>query len=340
MTARPVEGEAPPPENRIQPAGRRAREGHQRGRPGQAAKARNQDRFRSRVNHRQANEDRAAIEQRYGLQEEGAIERLFTAVECAESSYAVLIPVSTRGIGFACVLEYQRFMDDSMTIHAYYRVMMYLFQLKLVLSYRSQTVISNRPFNVIPTLPADETNVRMSIAQVPLATYTVLHTVGAVHAPDDYYPVLRFPILEYNWNKMSSDDRYAVGTQWAISLNIMNIRDILMLVSDPATPLDVRNGFSDHCPIPGARWVDNLLINAEDIWPDNYDYSRLSYDIRSYQLLLSNASNKVYKGFIRQIDWNGRGTNHVGSEHVNYDMVKRQVSVCYGSSDWCIHLYR
>ncbi|KAK6630092.1 hypothetical protein RUM43_015071 [Polyplax serrata] len=38
------------PENRIQPAGRRAHERHRRGRPGQGAKAGNQDRFRSKIN--------------------------------------------------------------------------------------------------------------------------------------------------------------------------------------------------------------------------------------------------------------------------------------------------
>ncbi|KAK6616800.1 hypothetical protein RUM43_015043 [Polyplax serrata] len=297
MAARQIEGEAPMNDARIQPAGRHAREGHRRGRPGQASKARNQDKFRSRINHRQAAEDRSAIEQRYGLQEEGAVEKLFTSVECGESSYAVLIPVSTRGIGFASVLEHQRFSDDSMDIHAYYRVMLHLFQLEVVLSYRSQTVIPNRPFAVIPTLPADETNVLMSISQVPLATYTILHNVGAVHTPDDYYPVLRYPPLEYEWDRVSEDDRYAIGTQWAISLNVSNIREILLLLSDPITPLDVRNGFIDHCPIPGAQWINNLLMNADDIYPDNYDYTRLSYDVRLYQLLLSNASNKVYKPF-------------------------------------------
>ncbi|KAK6632551.1 hypothetical protein RUM43_013319 [Polyplax serrata] len=282
------------------PAGRRAHEGHRRGRPGQGAKARNQDRFRSMINSKQATEDRTGIEQRYGLTEEGAVEKLFASVEYGESGYAVLLPVATRGIGFASVLEYQRFADaESISVYAYYRVMLHLFHLKLSLSYRSQTLAPNHPMDMIQPLSADDLNLLMGVSQVPLATYTILHDLGTAHTPDDYYPVLRSPQVSYNWVNFDPEELYNIGIQWALGLDIYNIRSILEQLSNPDTPLPVRTGFIDCNPIPGARWTDMLLTNMNSIWPENYDYGQLSFDIRSYQLLLANASNKVFKGFIR-----------------------------------------
>ncbi|KAK6623863.1 hypothetical protein RUM44_010719 [Polyplax serrata] len=245
MAARQLENEAPNPE-RIQLTGRRAHEGHRRGRPGQGAKTRNQDRFRSKINSKQSSEDRTGIEQRHGLTEEGAVEKLFSSVECGESGYAVLLPVSSRGIGFASVLEYQRFAGtDSISIHSCYRVMLHLFQLKMSLSYRSQTLAPNHPLEIMQPLPSDDLNLLMGISQVPLATYTILHSLGTAHTPDDYYPVPRHP--------------------------------------GSSTPIAVRTGFLEHNPIPGARWADMLLTNIDSTWPADYGYGQLSFDVRAYQ---------------------------------------------------------
>ncbi|KAK6616767.1 hypothetical protein RUM43_015126 [Polyplax serrata] len=124
------EEEAPNP-LRIQPTNGRASGGHYRGKPGQGSKARHQERFRTKINSRQANEDRRQFETNYGINTTGDVEKLFSSVECTEAGFAVLLPIATRGVGFASVLEYQRFNDtESMTIHQYYRVMMYLLELK------------------------------------------------------------------------------------------------------------------------------------------------------------------------------------------------------------------
>ncbi|KAK6643333.1 hypothetical protein RUM43_004838 [Polyplax serrata] len=120
------------------------------------------------------------------------------------------------------------------------------------------------------------------------------------------------------------------------------------MLSNPDTPLPVRTRFIDYNPIPGARWTDMVLTNMNNIWPENYDYGQLSFDVRSYQLLLANASNKVFKGFIRLVDWNGRGskplvaclkplqTNIVSKFRANtliYMMVGPSMSVMVWSGD-------
>ncbi|KAK6633847.1 hypothetical protein RUM44_004454 [Polyplax serrata] len=142
---------------------------------------------------------------------EGAVEKLFASVECGESGYAVLLPVATRGVGFASVLEYQRFADiDFISIHAYYRVTLHLFHLKLSLSYRSQTLAPNHPMGMIQPLAADDINLLMGVSQVPLATYTILHVLGTAHTPDDYCPVLRSPRVSYNWTGYDPEELHNI----------------------------------------------------------------------------------------------------------------------------------
>ncbi|KAK6630087.1 hypothetical protein RUM43_015087 [Polyplax serrata] len=42
-------------------------------------------------------------------------------------------------------------------------------------------------------IPYDVQNLLMSVPQIPLSMYTILHCFGVTHTPDDYYPIPRTP---------------------------------------------------------------------------------------------------------------------------------------------------
>ncbi|KAK6643309.1 hypothetical protein RUM43_004814 [Polyplax serrata] len=134
---------------------------------------------------------------------------------------------------------------------------------------------------------------------------TTLHCLGVTHTPDVYYPISRSPEVVYTWSELDDDELRDVGIQWALGLDIYNILPILEQLASAQTPLIVRTTFTEShswCKMVGQ------FANEYRPWPLNYEHGQLSMDIRSYQLLLANASNKVYKGFIRQIEWNGKDT--------------------------------
>ncbi|KAK6616798.1 hypothetical protein RUM43_015052 [Polyplax serrata] len=110
------------------------------------------------------------------------------------------------------------------------------------------------------------------------------------------------------WTELGEHELRDIGIQGALGLNIFNIRPILEQPASAQTPLIVRTTFYEYNPTPGTKWSDNLLTNIDSIWPLNYGYGQSGMDVRVYKLLLANASNKVYKGFIKQIEWNGKGT--------------------------------
>lgn len=87
----------------------------------------------------------------------------------------------------------------------------------------------------------------------------------------------------YDWMTLDPIELYNIGVQWAIGLDIFNIRSILEQLTFPATPIAVRTGFLEHNPIPGARWADMLLTNIDSTWPADYGYGQLSFDVRAYQ---------------------------------------------------------
>ncbi|KAK6623883.1 hypothetical protein RUM44_010739 [Polyplax serrata] len=58
----------------------------------------------------------------------------------------------------------------------------------------------------------------------------------------------------YTWSELDDDELQDVGIQWALGLDIYNIRTILKQLASAQTPLIVRTTFIEYNPIPGAKW--------------------------------------------------------------------------------------
>ncbi|KAK6633909.1 hypothetical protein RUM44_004516 [Polyplax serrata] len=121
-----------------------------------------------------------------------------------------------------------------------------------------ETLAPNHPLEVMQPLPSDDLNLLKSISQVPLATYTILHSLGTAHTPDDYYPVPRNPQIVYDWMTLDPIELYNVEVQWAMGLDIFNVRSILEHLTFPVTPMAVRTEFFEHNPtsVDGSSPVD------------------------------------------------------------------------------------
>ncbi|KAK6616801.1 hypothetical protein RUM43_015044 [Polyplax serrata] len=81
----------------------------------------------------------------------------------------------------------------AISIFAYYRVMLHLFAMNHYLSCHAHTLAANRVRSNTFDIAYDVQNLLMSVPQIPLSMYTILHCVGVTQTPDDYYPIPRTP---------------------------------------------------------------------------------------------------------------------------------------------------
>jgi len=71
-----------------------------------------------------------------------------------------------------------------------------------------------------------------------------------------------------------------------------NLRSTVEALANPYVPAEARADFIAHNPIPGAKYVDGLLINPNDIIPAGYDVGELLRDQRSVRSMLERISPK------------------------------------------------
>lgn len=68
---------------------------------------------------------------------------------------------------------------------------------------------------------------------------------------------------------------------------ISNLRNTVEELANEQTPLTIRVGFEENCPIPGAIWFNHILQNPDEIMPKDYSYdTNLNEDINLVQIFL------------------------------------------------------
>ncbi|KAL4717905.1 hypothetical protein ACJJTC_001323 [Scirpophaga incertulas] len=55
------------------------------------------------------------------------------------------------------------------------------------------------------------------------------------------------------------------------SILLSNLRQVVVRLADPDCPLITRQRFRENSPIPEAMWANDLLLNQDEIIPDNYN---------------------------------------------------------------------
>lgn len=78
-------------------------------------------------------------------------------------------------------------------------------------------------------------------------------------------------------------------------------------LSDHNTPERYRRRFEENNPIPGATWVNHVLINADEIIPNNYTVNNLRDDIEVLETFVKQLEKHVPKMVNGTIDFKSSG---------------------------------
>lgn len=236
------------------------------------------------MNARQAKEEREAAMKRLGVFDDSTaeLERAIESLKVTVQPLAVPLPAASRGVGFAAVAEYSRMISawdratihELCTIHQYYRVELSLFYFKLFLARYAQNERESVPMSQPFLFDEDWRQILQTVNQVPIPFYNIICSLGKVEG-------------SVIWNAFPVVENPQTAEQAACYLNPSNIRATLDIMSNVDTPLVMRQGFRALNPVPGVRWIDDVIVNIEEIWPENYGPDLLLQDI-------SNSKFPVY----------------------------------------------
>ncbi|GLV38135.1 hypothetical protein CBL_10102 [Carabus blaptoides fortunei] len=81
-----------------------------------------------------------------------------------------------------------------------------------------------------------------------------------------------------------------------IEITIINLRDIIVLLSDPNTGLEVRRAYVNLNSIPAAKFNDEqnlIFVNPDDIMPADYGINTIRQDFQRVKALLAIVGRKL-----------------------------------------------
>jgi hypothetical protein len=223
------------------------------------------------------------------------VEDALNKIEANKTLKAVTLLATTRTIGFCAAKIY--FQSSAQTnpvycnIYAFYRVNLEMFEAKL----------SNiRRIQEAPTQMAEK------VYEIPARPHFLLVTQTVKAYPDQIGQVLKSvgPITggaEYFVPALAAEHRTRNGALVPQSERVIlsNLRETVTALANVETAPQVREAFNQHNPIPGAIWMivngTHVLLNADEIMPQNYTAEDLHDDADNYMRMFTWMQKKLPK---------------------------------------------
>lgn len=259
---------------------------------------------------------------------------------------AVVMPVSTRGIGFYIhslfIKIHQTYQNvPACSVYEAYRVSLSQVSYRLQVARRDQicNAIIDENLYVRHRLNSDqqESMMGMKINLGPIAN--IINAIGnqEIMGTSFYFRIPREDIALPH------------------CVTFENLRDTVQALSNPATPQEIRLHFYLNNPLPGARWgpqpraprgqrpllgVEDvnhpqwpILLNPQDFWPDDYGQADFEDDISRLQNLLTWCSRKSVKYYNAEsrLEYGAPGVQSALVS--NYCMNMRNPSFIYDGHD-------
>lgn len=215
----------------------------------------------------------------YGLSNEAD---LMTHAGDNTTRKSVGVAVSTRGIGITTCETYRTlasYVDARPpSIFATYRIGLFCLEAK-VRSVKGKVV----PLGRVQAEMEEERSFgaaffqnAQTVSGLPRPVEMVINAVGVVKTSGaTYFPVL--PAQVYNTH---NGERRLCPQPERVSFS--SLRKIVEALANPGTPEAWRRHFFTHCPLPGAKVVNQLLTNPDDIIVADYGEDQLLDDIREF----------------------------------------------------------
>lgn len=280
-------------------------------RQGKSARGRATDKYRMRTNKQEADKHIRELNVKFGLLEaddSGSLAKVISDVELTVQRRAIPLSVTTRGVGIAMSIIYDRAattwsraaIADICTIYQAYRVCLYLFHLKV---YKAQQVQSeplsqSPPFERI-YLEDRIREVIQSVSEIPSVVMNVLDCVGKYKGEGGIYHCGYYI-------PQATDSDYV--SSLSLCLNPDNIRATLVAVN--AAPVATRDDFLAHCTIPGVIIEDGLVSNIDQIWPADAG-EQLATDVHDFKDLITRVQSRLPHHSFPKITWSGMCTGGI-----------------------------
>ncbi|XP_077258629.1 uncharacterized protein LOC143895430 [Temnothorax americanus] len=238
------------------------------------------------------------------------------------------VPISTRSIGFLCQFLYCKFaklnirLPARCSIYPMFRIGLLQMEIKVRQASLQGTFgcRDGRLFIEYPNVSAEQI-VAVSALRSHLAPMAnLINAVGVLKNFNAVY-LPRFAAIE--------DEPEPTTVRFS------NLRSVVRMLSNPATPRDVRRYFYDRSPLPGAKWGGDpapqahgrrlsegdlaapiradvgdfpVLLNPDDFMPQEYSMDDLHTDVWDIQNLLECVGRKYPKYvYCGRIDYEGMG---------------------------------
>lgn len=214
----------------------------------------------------------------------------------------VPLPVSTRGLGFGLFQCVRGAIMTSATIQVTRPSMLAMYrhcQLKLAAHWMKDVhaIIDRQQFTT-PFITEAVRHILEKDTWIPRLVAGFMEGIGTVtmQSGASYAPVL--PL---------NPDVNGVVWPRPDNVTILNLRQTVVALANPQTPEVVRAAFIQHNPIPGANFVNNLLMNPDEIIPDGYGPQQMLVDVGMAHQVYADIQKKAPK-YISTIPKDSKGS--------------------------------
>ncbi|KAK4882267.1 hypothetical protein RN001_005586 [Aquatica leii] len=223
---------------------------------------------------------------------------------------AITLTVTTRAIGFGTASIFASLYEFNNvpvrgTIFQLYRISLAILEVKVKVCQRSITSVqTNKEDYARLIMNEDMIQAVKGITMLPDQLTSVIKAVGKVKVGDKLYTP-KFARDRYT-------DRRDTFIPQSENITFSNVRRVVLAVADHNTPIDYRRRFYRNSPIPGAIWAggpnDPVLINPDEIMPDDYGLNELNDDIVECHAKLTFLAKKAPKYYTSAVGYEPEGT--------------------------------
>lgn len=230
----------------------------------------------------------------------------------------VVVPITTRGVGF---LSNESFEEAKLQcpkaardcdVHSVYRVSMSQLQHQCDISDVNRDLADPIVEQLDTQNPRMPPEFHHQVASCPQNFSLVSELINSVGQFEHAQTKFRPEIAESGPVSVPLETpkrRRPVGVLVPdpFTVTFKNLRSTVEALSDPHVPVDARRYFIQNNPIPGARFADDLLLNADDIIPAHYGVDGLARDQRRLRAMIERLSPKC-SHLVGKCNFAGKGS--------------------------------
>lgn len=252
-------------------------------------------------------------------------------LEQAQTLKSITLSITTRAIGFnlchlvrLCVNYGERIAIPS--IYELYRVYLGLIEVK-VASVQLPMISTLSESLLPPPTNVSFVQTARSAVSVPEPISLMINAIGAIKYNDAcYVPAIAAKRYTRNGLFIPRPENVVLST----------LRETVIALANPLTPLRWRTEFRENCPIPGTIWENNLLVNGNEIMPEHYDLAlNFQQELSRQNVFMTRVQKAVPKMVGSPLDFKSQGSkslfisNEMNGMHTPYRELNEPLNMYY-----------